>query len=636
MRSMTIDDVVRIARIYGVRVSPRGEVGYIVARPDLEANKYRSYLTIWRPSGDEYYLEAESISSIAWSPTGSSIAFLGRKTREDRKEGVGLYIWTGKGEPRLLTWLKHGASQLSWPQEDRILVLAYTEVEGDYDKDGDYVATSSIPLWRDGEGLVAGLKRVILSIDPGSGYTAEVAAEGTDILGYEYHKGSLYYYHAPDPRDPLSHRLVKLEAGRREEVLEGYTIGQLSSSDEKLYMLAHTRPIGISSHYRLYTLEDGEASCASCGFKWNIASIAGFRDGEPVIVYLQRGASILAQISGAEARPITGEREYVHAAHVHKGIAAYILSTPTTPPEVYADMAGSRARVSRVNQWLAREVALVEPIHFTVEAEGDMVDAWVMLPPSGEPPYPAILYIHGGPKGMYGYRFHPEMQLAASRGYAVVYSNPRGSDGYSEEFADVRGRYGEEDYRQLMKVLDVALERFSLDPERLGVTGISYGGYMTNWIITRTSRFKAAVSENGIADWISDYWASDIGYWFDPDQIGGTPQTSLEAYISRSPAFHVDNVETPLLLIHSMEDYRCFIDQALAMHVSLRVRGKKSRLIVFKKGGHGHSILGEPRHRRKRLEAIWSWFDEHLRGAINGGRQGGGDPSTSPKPAGKP
>ncbi|MCE4601841.1 MAG: S9 family peptidase, partial [Desulfurococcales archaeon] len=237
--------------------------------------------------------------------------------------------------------------------------------------------------------------------------------------------------------------------------------------------------------------------------------------------------------------------------------------------------------------------------------------------------------------GMYGYRFHPEMQLAASKGYAVVYSNPRGSDGYSEEFADIRGRYGEEDYRQIMKALDTAVERFSLDPDRLGVTGISYGGYMTNWIITRTTRFKAAVSENGIADWISDYWASDIGYWFDPDQIGGTPQSNLEAYISKSPAFHVDNVETPLLLIHSMEDYRCFIDQALAMHISLRMKGKKSRLIVFKKGGHGHSVLGEPRHRRKRLEAIWRWFDEHLRGSVDRGRQGSGH-SPSFNPASEP
>ncbi len=634
MRSMTIDDVIRIARIYEVKVSPRGEVGYLAAWPDIEANRYRSHLTVWRPSGEEYYLEAESISSIAWSPTGSSIAFLGRKSKDDKK-GVGLYVWAGRGDPRLLVWFKHGASQLSWPMEDRILVLAYTEVEGDYDKDDDYVATNSVPLWRDGEGMVAGLRRVICSIDPGSGYLAEAASEDTDILGYEYHKGSLYYYHAPNPLDPLKHRLVKVDASRKEEILEGYTIGQLRSSGDNLYMLAHTRPIGISSHYRLYRIEDGEATCTSCGFKWNIASIAGFRDSDPVVVYLHRGASILAQMSGAEAKPITGENEYVHAAHAKGGLAAYVLSTPTAPPEVYVDMAGSRARVTSVNQWLVREVALVEPIHFTVEAEGDVIDAWVMLPPHKELPYPAILYIHGGPKGMYGYRFHPEMQLAASKGYAVVYSNPRGSDGYSEEFADIRGRYGEEDYRQIMKALDTAVERFSLDPDRLGVTGISYGGYMTNWIITRTTRFKAAVSENGIADWISDYWASDIGYWFDPDQIGGTPQSNLEAYISKSPAFHVDNVETPLLLIHSMEDYRCFIDQALAMHISLRMKGKKSRLIVFKKGGHGHSVLGEPRHRRKRLEAIWRWFDEHLRGSVDRGRQGSGH-SPSFNPASEP
>ncbi|MCE4627875.1 MAG: S9 family peptidase [Desulfurococcales archaeon] len=226
---------------------------------------------------------------------------------------------------------------------------------------------------------------------------------------------------------------------------------------------------------------------------------------------------------------------------------------------------------------------------------------------------PLALFIHGGPKGMYGYGFHYEMQLFASQGFIVAYANPRGSDGYSEEFADIRGRYGVDDYKQLMDFLDRVVEEYPVDRERMMVTGISYGGYMTNHIITMTDRFSAAVSENGIADWISDYWASDVGYWFDPDQIGGTPLDSMENYVRASPAYRADRVKTPVLIIHSMEDYRCFIDQALAMHTSLSVLGKDSTLLVFTRGSHGHSVLASPRQRRKRLEIKLRWVKEKMR-----------------------
>jgi len=213
---------------------------------------------------------------------------------------------------------------------------------------------------------------------------------------------------------------------------------------------------------------------------------------------------------------------------------------------------------------------------------------------------------------MYGYYFHPEMQLMVSEGFAIAYANPRGSDGYIEEFADIRGEYGEVDYEQLMAFLDHVISKYPIDKDRLAVTGISYGGYMTNVIITKTKRFKAAVSENGIADWIADYWASDIGYWFDPDQIGGTPIDNMEEYIRKSPVFHIDKVETPVLFIHSMQDYRCFTDQSLAMHTALAMRGKETKIVIFTKGSHTHSMRAEPRHRRKRYLIKIEWLKEKL------------------------
>jgi acylaminoacyl-peptidase len=290
---------------------------------------------------------------------------------------------------------------------------------------------------------------------------------------------------------------------------------------------------------------------------------------------------------------------------------AYIFATPTQPTEIYLYENGSERRVTRVNDWLVREVKLYIPIYEPVEIGGEKIDGWVIVP-EGEGRKPLILYVHGGPKGMYGYHFNPEMQLMASEGFIVAFCNPRGSDGYTEEFADIRGGYGEKDYEEIMGFLDRVIKKYPVDEGRMAVTGISYGGYMTNVIITKSDRFAAAVSENGIADWIADYWASDIGFWFDLDQIGGTPIDNLEEYIRKSPVYSVQKVKTPLLLIHSMEDYRCFIDQSLAMHVAMLTAGKESKIIVFTKGSHGHSMLAEPRHRKKRLSLKISWLREKL------------------------
>ncbi len=608
--SITARDVVSIARIYGVRVSPRGEVAYVVSRPDFDKNRYRVEVAIASSDGIQYFLEAQLVSMLAWSPSGSMLAFIGRRNVKEGEKGAGVYVWPGRGDPRLVAWFKHGVYEVKWAGDERLLVLADKPVMGDYDEDGDYVATSQMPLWFDGSGIIAGTKTILYSIDVDSSRIREEVEEDGSVRGFEIHDNDIFYYYAPDWRKPNIHRLVVKRRGETEVLAEDLTISQLYSHREGLYILAHRRPIGLASHFRLFNLSDEGIDCISCRIDRNIHAIAGTLEGDPLVIYADRGARPLAVVRGSKMETIAGERGYIHDAHSMAGLVAYIGEDPVTPPEVYTYRAGSIARITRINSWI-NSLGVRQTIHFTVGAEGDVVDAWVILP-EGEGPHPAILYIHGGPKGMYGYRFHGEMQFMASNGFAVIYSNPRGSDGYSEEFADIRGRYGDVDYKQLMSVVDKAVREFNIDGSRLGVTGISYGGYMTNVIITKTSRFKAAVSENGIADWIADYWASDIGYWFNPDQIGGTPHDNLEEYIRRSPAYNVDDVETPVLIIHSMEDYRCFIDQALAMHLSLALKGKKSKLLVFKKGSHSHSITGEPRHRMKRLEAKLRWFKDHL------------------------
>lgn len=226
---------------------------------------------------------------------------------------------------------------------------------------------------------------------------------------------------------------------------------------------------------------------------------------------------------------------------------------------------------------------------------------------------PAILLIHGGPKTVYGEVLHHEMQLLAKEGYYVFYTNPHGSDGYGRSFMDVRGQYGSIDYDDLMQLTDAFLEQFpDADSERLGVMGGSYGGWMTNWIIGHTDRFKAACSQRSISNWISFFGNSDIGYYFTPDQAGADPWTDADKLWNNSPLKYADQVKTPTLFLHSDEDYRCWLPEGLQMYTALKYHGVPARMVVFHGENHELSRSGKPRARIKRLEEILAWFSEHL------------------------
>lgn len=257
-------------------------------------------------------------------------------------------------------------------------------------------------------------------------------------------------------------------------------------------------------------------------------------------------------------------------------------------------------------------VARPTPIAFD-QGEGKGL-GWILLPKdfSARESIPVILDIHGGPKTVYGTVYYHEMQYWAGLGYAVIFANPRGSDGYGDHFSDIRGRYGEVDYEDLMHFVDAALSEYpTLDPRRLYVTGGSYGGFMTNWIIGHTNRFRAAASQRSIANWISMWGTTDIGYDFAADQTAGDVWEDMEAMWRQSPMRYAQRVTTPTLFIHSDEDYRCYMVEAMQMFTALKYHGCESRMVVFKGENHELSRSGKPHHRVRRLREITTWFAEH-------------------------
>ena len=325
-------------------------------------------------------------------------------------------------------------------------------------------------------------------------------------------------------------------------------------------------------------------------------------------------------IESGEIKPvIEGRRQVVSfGMSADCNWIAFVASDNIHPAEVFVARAdGSDERqISFMNRGLLAELDLSEPEEFWVETtEGARVQTWVMKPAGYREGkrYPTILQIHGGPHALYGNTFFHELQLMAARGYMVVYSNPRGSQGYGVEHTNAITRnWGERDYTDLMCIVDRIIERPDVDAERLGVTGGSYGGYMTNWIIGHTDRFKAAVTMRSLTNFVSFWGTSDIGPRFAEFEVGGMPLDNIEEYIRMSPITYARNVVTPLMIIHNERDDRCPMEQAEQWYVALKRLKKEVIFVRVPEENHNLSRTGRPRRRIERLNQILGWFDKYL------------------------
>ena len=249
-------------------------------------------------------------------------------------------------------------------------------------------------------------------------------------------------------------------------------------------------------------------------------------------------------------------------------------------------------------------------------SDGWELDGYVLKPAGYQPgkKYPGVLEIHGGPKAVFGTVYHHEMQILAARGYFVFYTNPRGSDGRGEEFANITGKLGTIDYQDLMELTDEVVRRYpDLDENRMACCGGSYGGFMVNWMIGHTDRFKAACAQRSISNYMSKCLTTDIGYYHNLAQMGTDPWKGFDAMWESSPLKCAHKAKTPTLFIQSDEDYRCWLSEPLQMFTALRRHGVDSRIALFKGENHELSRSGKPKNRMSRLEEIAGWFDKHLK-----------------------
>ena len=293
-----------------------------------------------------------------------------------------------------------------------------------------------------------------------------------------------------------------------------------------------------------------------------------------------------------------------------------ITYSTTTLPSALAKLdltTGEITNLYNPNEAYLAEHIVTTPERFTYKGYDNWdIHGWYMPPVEKKDKHAAILYVHGGPQVAYGESFFHEMQALSAKGYGIIMINPRGSNTYGQNFVkSILGDYGNHDFDDLMMGVDYILETHpEVDGDQLYVAGGSYGGFMTNWIVTHTDRFRAAVTQRSISNWISFYGTSDIGPFFVEKQLLDdihNPQRLWEM----SPVAHAKNAKTPLLVLHGQSDLRCPQEQGEQMYMAMRKNNVPTKMILFPQSSHGLSRAGLPNLRQERLKAITDWFEEY-------------------------
>jgi len=349
-------------------------------------------------------------------------------------------------------------------------------------------------------------------------------------------------------------------------------------------------------------------------------------DGERLVFLVSSEGSAhlhTAGRGGGETAPITSGPRDFSAPHASRdgSHVAMVGTDPTTPPEVFTmeiapeGTAGEPVRRSFLNRDWCKARVVAEPEEFRVPSdEGHAIHGWLLRPPGADPgkKLPLALEVHGGPHAQYGWAFFHELQVLAASGYVVAYANPRGSQGYGRDFgAAILKDWGNRDFKDLMDVVDHVSALEGVDETRVGILGGSYGGFMTNWALGHSDRFRCGVTQRSVVSMTSMFGSSDYGTWLH-DELGASPWEDPELYRRLSPLASVDRIEAPLLIIHSENDHRCPIAEGEQLYTALKWRRKTVEMVRFRGESHGLSRGGRPLNRIERLERIVGWLERYL------------------------
>lgn len=638
--------------------APDGEhAAFIAQRANDEGDGYTAdlYLMNAKTGHVRRMTSLGDCKSFIWYGSGE-IIFASARDKKDKER-------IAKGEPLTVlqkiaidggeaeTWLRLPITISSMERMDdgRLAVLAGYDLRvGDYygmdeaqrqavlqkqERERDYKVLEEIPFWFNGKGFIDKKRNRLMIVEPGTGAITPVSEPLMQVEQFALDGSRMVYagqtYSDKAPRTSWL-RLYDAATGEDRELLAQGT-HKVRYADfwngDVVILASDMARHGTNQNAVLYRVcEDGLCALLSRDEApgSNVGSDCRLGGGKSVLIkdgYLyytvcSHTDTKLVRIGGdMQAEELIGGAGSVDCFDVHDGHVLCVAMRGLRLQEIYALQDGALVQNTRFNEEIHDTKTLSQPIALNIQSDGVTIEGFVMKPVGFDEhaSYPAIFDIHGGPKAAFGSVFFHEMQAWANRGYFVFYCNPRGGEGRGDEFADIRGKYGTIDYDDLMRFTDAVLKAYpQIDDKRVGVTGGSYGGFMTNWIIGHTNRFAAAASQRSIASWISKSNTTDIGYTFNADQMLCDAWSDIDKLWFHSPLKYADRCVTPTLFIHSDEDYRCWMAEGLQMYTALKVHGCQARLCLFHGENHELSRSGKPRHRMRRLEEITAWFDHYL------------------------
>lgn len=663
---LSAEDFYRLEGVSDPQISPHGTwVAFVRRSVDRQSNAYRGAIWLARPDGTEvkpFTVGTARDAYPRWSPDGRYLAFLSDRAGDKRQ----LYVIPADGgEAHRLTDMAGGVTALAWsPDGSHIAFLSAVDAEEraredrgeappddpeerkqweqrrqqEDEKKDDPRVIARFP-YREGTSYLGDRYPHIYLIELPTTWASRErpkprrltngdwvfgtpvwAVDGQSILSSRNRDPGSMDLHFPTDiaRIPVEGAGLEIIVG--EEV--GGDHGDPKPSPDGRWIAYLTRPeerhAAQNANVALVSTSGDRPRLLTAALDANVYSYSWAPDSEGIYLTFGRSGNAGVHRVGlnGEAAQLVGGARTVLEFDVNEHGLAYAVTAPDVPSDLYVaepDGSGER-RCTQVNAELLAErwLSAPEEIRYTMP-DGVQIQGWVMYPPGfdGRAKYPLAVEIHGGPHAMWGNTFWHEFQVIAGRGYVVFFCNPRGSDGYGQTFRDaIHRQWGEADADDILSGVTGLIRRGCVDEERLVVTGGSYGGFMTAWIIGHDDRFAAAVSQRGVYELVAFYGTTDIPRFVEAE-FDVAPWEDVDTLWQHSPVAYADRIKTPLLILHSDLDYRVPVCEGEQLFAALKRLRREVVLVRYPREGHELSRSGEPEHRVDRIQRIVDWFDRH-------------------------